>query len=99
MIRSTRAMLLAAGLLTATGAAVVAWPAKQGTPKAIIQMSRDGANEEQLLREVQESSAKIQVTPDDIIRMKDARVPDNVIIKMLEKNNAGRPANDPANQS
>ncbi|MCW8129169.1 MAG: hypothetical protein KIS92_02185 [Planctomycetota bacterium] len=85
MMRSTRAILLAAGLLTATGAAVAVWPAPQGSPKSIIDLSKSGANEDALLREVQQSSGAYEVTPDDILRMKEANVPDTVIVEMLEK--------------
>jgi len=86
MKRSVRTILIAAGLLTASGAAVLAWPAPQGSPKALIKLANQGASEEQLLQEVRGSSKHYTLSVEEIVALKNASVPDAVVIEMLKKN-------------
>lgn len=85
MKRSTRAILLAAGLITTGGAAVLSWPPPKGSPKAILNMVKSGANETQMLDAVDEGSQSFDLSVDEIIRLKNANVPDSVIVEMLKK--------------
>lgn len=85
MKRSAQAILLAAGLVTAGGAAFMLWPARQGSPKAIMGLARSGATEQELMNEVKRSSKNYTLSPDDVINLSAAKVPDSVIVVMLEK--------------
>jgi len=80
MNRIVVAALLVFGIATVT---YLVWP-KHNDQAVIIKMQKSGASETELLKSVEAANAD-PVNADNVIELKDAGVPNSVIIKMLQK--------------
>jgi len=68
-----------------SGTAFLLWPAQKGSTKAIIALSKGGATEQELLNEVKRSPKDYTLSPDDVITLTNAKVPNAVIVEMIVK--------------
>ena len=59
------------------------------TNDSVIKMVKAGPSEDVILRMVKSQPAKYTVTPEELISLKSAGVPDRVVAAMVEKNAAG----------
>jgi hypothetical protein len=77
-------IIFAAMLAILLGA--ILWPSPKGSPDAIIKMAKEGESEDKMLDAVSARTSPYGLKADDVVRLHDAKVPDKVIISMLEKN-------------
>ena len=78
-----RMILAGIAIIVVVGAAYFIWP-RSGGPAAIIKMAGNGATETEMLNSVHDGSA-YSLSADDVIKLKEAKVPNTVIIEMLHK--------------
>jgi hypothetical protein len=77
-------ILLAGFMVVVIGVGVyVVWP-KSGNMNAILKLSESGASEEKMLNVVQ-SNSTYTLSADDVVKLNNAKVPNTVIIEMLNK--------------
>ena len=90
-----RTILAGTAILVVVVAAYFMWP-KSGGPAAIIKMAGNSASETEMLNAVHDSSP-YSLSADDVIKLKEAKVPNAVIIEMLHKTaNRDQTAKNPA---
>jgi hypothetical protein len=83
-MKMKRYILAAALLLGVTIGAVVLARSKSNTRESIIKMAEKGASETELLAAV-EAGKREPLSADDVIKLKQAGVPNNVVVEMLNK--------------
>ncbi|GMV81795.1 MAG: hypothetical protein AMXMBFR7_29790 [Planctomycetota bacterium] len=84
MKRGMQALLLAGAILMA-GLTFLVWSSQAADPQAVATMAQKGASENEMLEAVLKTPGTFALSADDIIRLKQAEVPDTVVIAMLEK--------------
>ncbi|MGD0092749.1 MAG: hypothetical protein ABSE73_22790, partial [Planctomycetota bacterium] len=70
--------------------AVLAGRAFAQTTADIVLLAQKGVGEEVMVAFVEASSSSIQLSADDIVKLKDAKVPDKVIVALLRHRPAAR---------
>ena len=78
----TKAVVLVGLVALVVGAFWIGWPSTASS-KTIIEMSQQGSSEKAMLTTVAESRP-YRLSADEVIKLKTAGVPNNVIVAMLQ---------------